>query len=171
MDPKSAEAMVGVAAVLVEYVAVSWSKTPEQDKSRAEELLTAALAVNQNTTRLHFTLKSLLRRMQGRWAEARGEFEEELARDRNNAGAMLQLGFTLNNLGQPEAALPHLGRRFGCRRSARTSILFISASGPAICILAIWMLRSVSSAKRTLNSPDFLHAFVPGRGSRSARRY
>jgi tetratricopeptide (TPR) repeat protein len=35
------------------------------------------------------------------------EFEETIALDRNNASGMLQLGFTLVVLGQPEAALPY----------------------------------------------------------------
>jgi tetratricopeptide (TPR) repeat protein len=49
----------------------------------------------------------MLRRMQKRFVEAKTEFEETIALDRNSAGGFLQLGWTLIALAQPEAALPN----------------------------------------------------------------
>ena len=48
-----------------------------------------------------------LRRLQSRLSESRIELEKAIALDRNSAGAMLQLGYTLLNLGEPETALSH----------------------------------------------------------------
>jgi tetratricopeptide (TPR) repeat protein len=42
--------------------------------------------------------------------ESRLALETANAVDRNYAGALVQLGFTLDRLGQPEAALPHFER-------------------------------------------------------------
>jgi TolB-like protein/class 3 adenylate cyclase/Tfp pilus assembly protein PilF len=106
LDPDSAEARVGIATALVEKVIVLYSKSRTQDMERADGLLAEALARDRSLPRLHWAL-GLLRRTQARFAEAKIEFENTLALDRNNPGAMLQLGFVLNNLGQPEAALPY----------------------------------------------------------------
>jgi tetratricopeptide (TPR) repeat protein len=49
----------------------------------------------------------LVRRVQGRWAEAQAEWEAAIAIDRNNNFAIRQLGQTLLILqGDPEAAKP-----------------------------------------------------------------
>jgi tetratricopeptide (TPR) repeat protein len=106
LEPASAEARVGVATALVEKVSVGYSNSRAQDLERAEGLLAEALAHDRNLPRLHWAL-GVLRRMQGRFPEAKIEFETTLALDRNFVIAMLQLGFTLINLAQPEAALPY----------------------------------------------------------------
>jgi adenylate cyclase len=45
---------------------------------------------------------------QNRLAEAKIELETAIALDRNHRSAFLQLGATLNSLGQPEAAIPYI---------------------------------------------------------------
>jgi adenylate cyclase len=47
-------------------------------------------------------------RAQNRLPEARTELEKAITLDRNDAGAILQLGVTLYFSGEPEAALPYL---------------------------------------------------------------
>jgi len=49
-----------------------------------------------------------LRRVQNRLIDSQIELEQAIALDRNFGAAMLQLGWTLNELGQPETALPHI---------------------------------------------------------------
>jgi adenylate cyclase len=106
LDPQSADARVGIATELIERVTVGWSKSRPQDMKRAEQLLTEALERDRNSSRLHWAM-GLLRRLQNRLIESKVELEKTIALDHNNAGAMLQLGFTLTNLGQPETALPY----------------------------------------------------------------
>jgi adenylate cyclase len=106
LEPDSAEARVGIATALVEKISVGYSKSRAQDMERADRLLAEALARDRNLPRLHWAL-GVLRRSQARFVEAKIEFENTLALDRNFAIAMHQLGFTLNSLGQPEAALPY----------------------------------------------------------------
>ena len=79
----------------------------EQDMSRSEQLLLEALERDRNQPKAYFVL-GRLRRLQNRLIESKIELERAIALDRNNAGAILQLGITLLYLGQPEAALPHL---------------------------------------------------------------
>src|SRR4029077_11921568 len=61
---------------------------------------------NRNHARAHFAM-GMLGRCQGRLVESQIALERAIALDRNFASAMLQLGYTLNELGEPEAALPH----------------------------------------------------------------
>jgi adenylate cyclase len=73
----------------------------------ADQLLLEALERDRNQPKAYFAL-GRLRRLQNRLIESKIELEKAIVLDRNNAGAILQLGITLLYLGQPEAALPHL---------------------------------------------------------------
>jgi adenylate cyclase len=106
LDPRSAAARVGVATVLIDNVIHGWTKSREQDLARAELLLHEALERDRSSWRLHWAL-GVLRRNQARFVEAKMEFEETIALDRNSAVAMLHLGWTLIALVRPEEALPH----------------------------------------------------------------
>jgi TolB-like protein/Flp pilus assembly protein TadD len=106
LEPQSADAKVGIATVLIESVTVTWSKSREQDVARAEQLLTEALERDRNNPRLFWAM-GLLRRLQNRLVDSKIAFENAIALDHNNAASMLQLGFTLDTLGQPEVALPY----------------------------------------------------------------
>jgi adenylate cyclase len=90
----------------IEMVAVTWSKSRAQDLARAEQLLTEALELDRNSPKLHWAL-GLLRRLQNRLVDSKIEFEKTIALDHNNASGMLQLGFTLQTMGQPAEAQPY----------------------------------------------------------------
>ena len=110
-DPGSVDARVGIADVLLISRGSGFSKWPHQDEVQTEQLLLEALERNGNHTR---ALQAIgwLRRLQGRWVKSKINLEKAIALDRNYAHAMTHLGYTLNALGQPEAALPHFERAF-----------------------------------------------------------
>jgi adenylate cyclase len=105
IDPQSIDAKIGLASVLVLKIKVLWSKAPQQDQARAEQLLLEALDRDANSSRAHDTMGEL-RRMQNQLAEARIEFETAIALDRNNADAYFHLGMLLMWLGRPEEGIP-----------------------------------------------------------------
>jgi tetratricopeptide (TPR) repeat protein len=108
-DPGSVDAKAGIAEVLLVSGASGFSKSRQQDQARAEQLLLEALELNGNHKRALYAI-GWLRRLQGRLIESQIELEKAIALDRNFAGGLVQLGYTLNALGQPEAALPHFER-------------------------------------------------------------
>jgi TolB-like protein len=109
IDPRSVNAKIGIATVLVANIGDAWSGSVEHDKSRAEQLLFEALERDANSASAHFAMGQL-RRLQNRLAESKIEFETALALDRNHARALRQLGMTLMYSGEPEAAIPHIER-------------------------------------------------------------
>jgi adenylate cyclase len=72
-------------------------------------LLLEALERNANHPRA-LACMGWLCRLQGRLSESQIHLEKAIALDRNSPVAFVQLGFTLNGLGRPEAALPHFER-------------------------------------------------------------
>jgi adenylate cyclase len=106
LDPQSSEARIGSASILVERLNVGMSKSRKEDMAHAEQLLLEALEHAPNDARLHFAI-GMLRRIQERFIEAKIELEKTIALDHNHGGGMLQLGFTLIVLGEPEVALPY----------------------------------------------------------------
>jgi adenylate cyclase len=106
IEPQSVDARVGLARVLLNLGAAGWSKSREEDNARIEQLLLEAFERDRNDSRVHFCM-GWLRRLQNRLNESQIEFEKAIALDRNNAAAMVQLSYTLNALGEPEAALRH----------------------------------------------------------------
>jgi adenylate cyclase len=107
IDPRSIDAKLGIARVLVGIVGDGLSNSVQQDKARAEALLSEVLERDPNRSLAHAVL-GVLRRIEGRLAEAQTEFEAAVALDRNDAWAVRQLGLTLSGQGQPEAAIPYL---------------------------------------------------------------
>jgi tetratricopeptide (TPR) repeat protein len=106
-DPRSVEARIGLATILISDIADGWSHNAENELPRAEELLHEALDCNPNRSMAHYAM-GLVRRSQGRLIESKMEFEAAVALDRNNARAHFNLGNGLMFLGQPEAAIPHI---------------------------------------------------------------
>jgi adenylate cyclase len=108
IDPGSVDAKIGLAAGLVLNLANDWSSSVQlqQDEARAEHLLLDALERDPNRSWAHLSM-GILRRIQNRLAESQIELETAITLDRNNARAIYQLGHTLKNLGQPEAAIPY----------------------------------------------------------------
>ena len=104
IDPKSYDAKLGIASVLVVGLATG-SDTPEEDDARAEKLLDELLVRDPNRSQLH-AMTALLRRVQNRLPESRIEWQRAIELDPNNAAAIGQLGVTLIYLGEPAAAIP-----------------------------------------------------------------
>jgi adenylate cyclase len=104
IDPKSYEAKLGIASVLVVGLATG-SDQPEEDEAEAEKLLNELLARDANRSQLHAMI-ALLRRVQNRLPESRIEWERAIELDPNNAAAYGQLGTTMIYLGDPAAAIP-----------------------------------------------------------------
>ena len=104
IDPKSYEAKLGIASVLVVGLAIG-SDQPEEDEAEAEKLLNELLARDPNRSQLHAMI-ALLRRIQNRLPESRIEWERAIELDPNNAAAYGQLGTTMIYLGDPAGAIP-----------------------------------------------------------------
>jgi len=104
IEPKSYEAKLGIASVLV-VALTNGSDQPEEDEAQAEKLLDDLLARDPNRSQLHAMI-ALLRRFQNRLPESRIEWERAIELDPNNAAAYGQLGTTLIYLGDPAAAIP-----------------------------------------------------------------
>jgi adenylate cyclase len=109
MEPDSIGSRLGIAMVLVGDLANGWSHTVEQDEARAEALLLEVLQAGTDSVIMH-TINGTLRRLQGRLDASRVELEMTMDLAPRYAMAASQLGITLNFLGRPEAALPHLER-------------------------------------------------------------
>ena len=107
--PDCVSAKLSIAAVLVSNVFEGWSRSAEQDKARAEELLLDVLRDDADLADGHVYM-GLLRRLQGRLADSRTELEIAVALSPHDAIATAQLGATLTFLGQPEAAIPYIGK-------------------------------------------------------------
>jgi tetratricopeptide (TPR) repeat protein len=107
IDPGSVGAMIGIATILVINVADGLSSSSQQDLARAGQLLAEALERDAHRSIAHYAM-GMLRRDQNRLAEARIEFETAIALDRNNNGALRQLGLVSIYLGEPEAGIPYI---------------------------------------------------------------
>ena len=132
MDPQSVGARVGIATVLVENAIKKWSKSPQQDLTRAEQLLLEVFERDRNDSRAQYAM-GMLRRQQGRLVESRIALEMAIALNRNNASAMLQLGYTLNALGEPETALPYFEKAL--QLTPQHQNIFYYYSGLGFCHL------------------------------------
>ena len=107
IDVGSVDARVGIARILAGNLVDGWSSTPQQDMTRAEQLLAEALETNPNLSIAHEAM-GMLRRVQNRFAESQIEFETAIALDPNNARAFHHLGQGLMYLGQPEAGIAQI---------------------------------------------------------------
>jgi adenylate cyclase len=107
IDPRSVDARIGIATILLGRYALGWSSSQTQDLARAEQLLVEALERDINRSSAHLAM-GIVRRNQVRLSEAKMEFETAIALDRSNARAFFQLGQTMMWLGQPAAGVPYL---------------------------------------------------------------
>jgi adenylate cyclase len=107
VDPRSIDARIGTASVLIRKVAEGWSTSRREDELLAEKLLLEALERDTNRPSAHYAF-GMLRRVQNRLDEARMEFETTIALDRNHARAFFRLGQTLNFLGDLEAGISYI---------------------------------------------------------------
>jgi adenylate cyclase len=107
IDPRSVDARIGVATILVTNVSAGMSRSVEQDQARAERLLLEAIESDADSSQAHEVM-GILRKVQNRLDESRNEFETAIKLDRNNGHAILQLGQALMFLGRPEAGIPYI---------------------------------------------------------------
>jgi TolB-like protein/cytochrome c-type biogenesis protein CcmH/NrfG len=110
IDPRSSDAKIGIARVLVGTLAYQWNSTSyqddavQQDEVRAERLLLEAVESDSNQS-MAYAVIGLLRRMQSRLSESRIAFEKATTLDPNFEWANMQLGWTLLFLGGPDDAI------------------------------------------------------------------
>jgi TolB-like protein/class 3 adenylate cyclase/Tfp pilus assembly protein PilF len=107
VDPRSVDGRIGLARVLVGYLADGWSSDFQKDVARAEQLLLEALERDANRSMAHEAM-GMLRRAQNRLSDSQIEIETAIELNRNEARAIFQLGQTMMWLGHPEAAIPHI---------------------------------------------------------------
>jgi TolB-like protein len=109
IDPRSTDARIGIAMVLVGTLANGWSSSSFQrdatrkDVARAERLLCEVIERDSNRSSAYVII-GLLRRMQSRLNESRMALEEAITLDPNNEWAYRQLSWTLLFLGEPADA-------------------------------------------------------------------
>jgi adenylate cyclase len=108
-DPDSIDARLGIAWVLIANIVDFWSRSPARDLARAEQLLLDVLHVDDDIAQAH-TLMGIVRRAQGRLDESRLELEKAIELVPNSPQTICQLGQTLEFLGRPDAAIPHIER-------------------------------------------------------------
>jgi TolB-like protein/Tfp pilus assembly protein PilF len=105
IDPRSTDARVGIARVLVGRVTNATSSRSyredavQQDMARVERLLSEAIESDPNQP-MAYAVLGLLRRTQTRLSESRIALEKALTLDPNFEWANMQLGWTLQFLGE-----------------------------------------------------------------------
>jgi adenylate cyclase len=110
IDPRSTDAKIGIARVLVGTVSSLWSSTAfqqvavQKDVVRAEQLLFEAIESDSNQP-MAYAILGVLRRMQSRSTESRIALERAVTLDPNFEWANFQLGWTLLFSGEPENAM------------------------------------------------------------------
>ena len=110
IDPRSADARIGIARILVARLASGWNSTSSQqdaaqhDVARVERLLFEAIDSDPNRP-MAYAVMGLLRRMQSRLAELQIALKKAISLDPNFEWANMQLGWTLLFQGEPSAAI------------------------------------------------------------------
>ncbi len=153
IDPRSVEARVGIARILVgSLTGVSSSsfqkETVQQAVARSERLLFEAIESDANQP-MAYAVLGLLRRTQSCLVELRIAFEKAITLDPNFEWANFQLGWTLLFLGEPQGAITQ-GEK-SLRLSPRDPNIF-------------WRYELMGSAKVLSNHVDEgIDFFIKGR--------
>jgi TolB-like protein len=101
LDPQNVDAATTLTGVLVSRVDDQWSEDPEGDVARAEKAIDAALAVQPENSRAHWS-KSQVYEAKKQWGLSITEDETAIALDPNNAEAHADAGFRKIMLGRAE---------------------------------------------------------------------
>ena len=110
IDPRSTEARIGIARVIVGKLTAGWTNSSfqqdavQQAVARAERLLFEAIESDSNQP-MAYAVLGFLRRTQARLSESRIAFEKAITLDPNFEWANFQLGWTLLFLGEPRDAI------------------------------------------------------------------
>ncbi len=105
LDVHSAGAQAYLATTLMNRALANIGETDAADYARAEDLVTQALAASPRSAIAHYA-KGQLRRAQGRFAEAIGEYETVLSLDRNSTDALFALGIAKLFAGAIDETIP-----------------------------------------------------------------
>jgi adenylate cyclase len=127
-DPDFLQARFWIASVLVANVADGWSRSIKEDEARAERLIFDVFRVDGNVPEAHACL-GILRRLQGRLSDSKIALEIATSLAPNYSLAFGQLGQTFINLGQPEAAIPHLEKSLRLAPHTPDTPIFYHALG------------------------------------------
>ena len=133
IDPRSVQARIGIAASLMSKLFGGSSSSVRQDQERAEKLLLEALERDPNNPVAHWTM-GMLRRSQNRLTEAKVEEETGITLDRNSR-SYAQLGYILEELGEPEAAIPNLEKAI--RLNPHDPNIWAPYAGLGVCQLLL----------------------------------
>ena len=163
IDPQFIDAKVFLAATLVITLLDGWSRSPQQDQERAEQLLIEALEQDSNLATAHFAM-GMLRRIQGKLTEAQIELERALALDRNSANAAYQLGLVLALRGQPEAATPYVDRAIRLSPHDPNLGIFLAVLG--VCQLLLGHVDQATELLRRARAANpqywYIHFWLAG---------
>jgi adenylate cyclase len=105
LDPQSVEAQSRLAVVLVTRVLVGMTDSAADDLTRAEGLVSQALAASPRCALAHLVKGGVLR-AQNQWKEAVLEYEAALALNRNMVGALNELGWCKLFTGSIDEVIP-----------------------------------------------------------------
>ena len=105
LDPRSIEAQIGLALMLVSRVFDFWSDAPDVDLQHADQLIAQALAVSPNSAWAHYAKGQVLR-AQSQYEDAAIEYETAITLDRNLANAYAWLGRCKLAIGSVDEVIP-----------------------------------------------------------------
>jgi TolB-like protein len=105
LDPRSIEAQIGLALMLVSRVFDFWSDAPDVDLQHADQLIARALAVSPNSAWAHYAKGQVLR-AQLQYEDAAIEYETAITLDRNLANAYAWLGRCKLAIGSVDEVIP-----------------------------------------------------------------
>jgi adenylate cyclase len=163
IDPRSIDAKLGLARILVVNLADGWSKSAQQDQARAEGLLAEALERDANRAAAHMAM-GVLRRVQNRLPEAQIEFETTIALDRNEPIAYTNLGQVFLDQGQPEAAIGPI--ETAIRLSPHDPFLAVSYRALGACYLLLGQVDKAADLFRKARAANprywFVHFWLAG---------
>ena len=163
LDPRSVDARIGLATVLVTIVASGWSSSIKEDEARAEQLLVDALGRDPNRSMAHYAM-GLLRIVENRLAEAYTETEAAVALDHNNAWALFQYCQVLKYLGRPQEGIPYIENAIRLNPHDPNIAIFLRLLGECHLLLdhvdqAIDLIRKARAANPQL---WFIHLYLAG---------
>jgi len=163
LDPRSVDARIGLATVLVTIVASGWSSSIKEDEARAEQLLVDALGRDPNRSMAHYAM-GLLRIVENRLAEAYTETEAAVALDHNNAWALFQYCQVLKYLGRPQEGIPYIENAIRLNPHDPNIAVFYRLLGECHLLLdhvdqAIDLMRKARAANPQL---WFIHLYLAG---------
>ena len=109
LDPRSTEAQINLARVLVNRVTNPMTDFPAADLARAEALIDQAMEASPRTAYAHY-VKGTVLRVQNRWEDAIPEFETALTLNRNSVVALQGLGRCKLYVGSLDEVIPLIKR-------------------------------------------------------------